>query len=76
MKLQPLPKCGQLLSIPYHKVLKNVKKTNAQNLFLIGNNFFSFLFFGIATLSPCVRNAKDFSTKVDDIILAWHQKFW
>jgi hypothetical protein len=34
------------------------------------------LFFGIATLSPCVRNAKDFSTKVDDIILAWHQKFW
>jgi hypothetical protein len=70
MKLQPLPKCGQFLSIPYHKVLKNVKKTNAQNLFLIGNNFFSFLFFGIATLSPFVRNAKDFSTKVDDIILA------
>lgn len=68
MKLQPFPKCGQLMSIPYHKVLKNLKKTNAQYLFLIGNIFFSFLFFGIATLSPCVCNAKYFPTKVDEII--------
>ncbi len=68
MKLQPLLKCGQLLSIPYHKVLKNVKKTNAQNLFFIDKKKKSFLFFGIATLSHCVSNAKDFPTKVDDII--------
>ncbi len=43
--LHPLLKCGWLLSIPYHKVWRDVKKTNAYNLFLLSNNFFCLLTF-------------------------------
>jgi len=40
MKLWSLPKCGWPLSIPYHRVLKDVKKANAQNFFFLNDNFF------------------------------------
>jgi hypothetical protein len=67
--LHPLPKCGALLSIPYHKVLRDVKKTNAYNLFLLDNNFFPFLLFDVAMLLPCPWNTRDFPMKVDDILI-------
>jgi hypothetical protein len=67
--MHPLPKCGALLSIPYHKVLRDVKKTNAYNLFLLENNFFPFLFFDVATLLPCPRDIRNSPMKVDDIFI-------
>ncbi len=56
MKLHTLPKYDQLLSIPYHKVLKDVKKAIAQNLFLFNNSFLSFLvLWYCSALALCVQ---------------------
>jgi len=62
------PKMWSTSIHPYHKVLKIVKKTNAQHLFFINNNFIFFFVFWRFNILPCVCNAKDFPTKVDDII--------
>jgi hypothetical protein len=70
MKVHLFPRCGQFLSIFFHRVLRNMKKNNAQNRFFLSNKMFSILAFLCCNIFALCAQCKRFFCKG-----WWHHYF-